>query len=126
MGNFMTREPVVLDAVSLLVAWWKYTRARDLMGLGLPVECPSTAGYKASRQYDDINGAHETDSRGELLRHVGSLVDGIAEPYRTALYVLARNRSTGVSVWISPRLPADKDEVAEITAEALARFADLI
>lgn len=115
-----------IDAISLLVLWWRYERAHDLAGLGYPHECPSTKSYRASRQYDGDNGAAETDERGILARRIGFLVDGLEEPYRTALYILARNRATGVSVWTSARLPADKDKRAEITAEAVARFSELV
>jgi hypothetical protein len=113
------------DLLSRLVVWWRYER--QLMPVeGYPTECPTTAGYKASRQYDGDNGAAETDARGLAAIRFGRAVDGMEEPYRTALYIVARNRATGVSVWISPRLPADKDKRAEIVSEALDRLSRLV
>lgn len=112
------------DALSLLVLWWR-AEAQWSPVEGFPRECPSTTGWRASRQYDfgvDSNGAGETAERGALIRHVGHVVNSLEEPYRTALYLLARNRATGVSVWRSPRLPEDADERAELVAEALQRF----
>lgn len=114
------------DAIGLLVLWYRCEQAGALRVLGYPAECPSTAGYKASRQYDSENGAAEQDERGSMAKAVGGIVNAMPEPYRTALYCLARNRATGVSAWSSARLPADKDERAEVVSEALARFCALI
>jgi len=46
--------------------------------------------------------------------HVGEM----KEPYRAAIYITARNCYTGRSVWISPRLPADKEERDIVILEA--------
>jgi hypothetical protein len=46
--------------------------------------------------------------------HVGEMQD----PYRAAIHVLARNCYTGRSVWISPRLPADREERAVVVMQA--------
>lgn len=120
----MGRDP--LSAIDLLVLWHRCEEWGALACLGMPKECPSTQGYRASRQYDDVNGAQELDERSMLARAVGHVVDGMDEPYRTALYVLARNHASGVTVWRSPRLPADRDECAEVVAEALAIFSERV
>lgn len=46
--------------------------------------------------------------------HVGEM----KEPYRAAIYITARNCYTGHSVWMSPRLPADKEERDIVILEA--------
>lgn len=109
------------DAIGLLVLWYRCEQSGALRGLGYPAECPSTRGYKTSRQYDDINGAAETDERGELAREVGHAVNGMPEPYRTALYFVARNHATGAQVWRSPRLP-EGEKLKELISESLALF----
>lgn len=109
------------DAIGLLVLWYRCEQFGALRVLGYPGECPSTQGYKTSRQYDDINGAAETDERGELAKHVGHAVNSLQEPYRTALYFLARNSATGVAVWRSPRLP-EGEALESIVSEALELF----
>lgn len=43
---------------------------------------------------------------------------GMAEPYRAAIYCIARNCYTGRKVWISPRLPADAEERGVVLLEA--------
>ena len=114
-----------IDLIELLVLWWRHESQWTPVE-GYPQECPSTAGYRASRQYDDGNGAQETDARGQLAQHIGRVVANIAEPHRSALHMVARNRSSGVSVWTSVRLPADADARAAVVAEAMELFADAL
>lgn len=110
------------DPIELLVLWWRYERSHDLSGMGYPSESPSCAGYRTSRQYDDVNGAQDTDALGKLALHVGHAVDRVEQPYKTALQITARNHATGLSVWRSPRLPEDPIERAAMVAEAVDRF----
>ncbi len=110
------------DLISLLVLWHRIEESGELASLGYPSECPSCAPYRTSRQYDSDNGAFEIEARGRLALHVGAIVRAMPEPHRTALYVLARNRATGVSVWRSPRLPDDEQRRAEVVSEALEMF----
>ena len=121
----MIRDDPNRDLLDMLALWWRY-ESQQIPVQGYPSECPTTAGYKASRQYDDNNGAAETDARGLLAKSIGRAVDSLQEPYRTALHIVARNRVTGASVWLSPRLPADKDERAQIVSDALDKFAELV
>lgn len=114
------------DAIGLLVFWHRYQWTRDLSALDYPHECPSTKGYRTSRQYDSDNGAFETDARGELAERIGNIVDSITEPYRTALYVLARNRATGSMVWSSPRLPTDEIERMSVVSRAVELFSEQV
>jgi hypothetical protein len=112
------------DLIGLLVAWHRLDDIAPVAGY--PPECPSCMDYRTSRQYDDTNGAQETSARTYMAQRVGREVDAMAEPHRTALYVLARNRSTGVMVWASPRLPADNEDRAALVADALARLSERI
>ena len=106
--------------IGLLVLWYRCEQSGALRVLGYPAECPSTQGYRTSRQYDDGNGAAETDERGELAKAVGQAVNSMQEPYRTALYFVARNHATGAKDWNSPRLPQAEDEREAVVSEALA------
>ena len=124
-GMAVKRDDPQQDILDMLVFWWRYERGW-LPVAGYPEECPSTRGYKVSSQYDTDNGAEETDARGMLAKRIGHAVASIDEPYRSALYLLARNSSTGVSVWISPRLPTDDTERAQLVAEAVDRLAALV
>ena len=121
----MKRDDPNRDLLDLLALWWRYER-QQLPVQGYPSECPTTAGYQVSRQYDDGNGAAETDARGMIAKRVGRAVENMAEPYRSALCIAARNRVTGASVWISPRLPVDRDAREAILATALRLFGELV
>jgi hypothetical protein len=44
------------------------------------------------------------------------------QPWRTALYITAKNHATGVFVWKSPRLPDDKIARALMVSEAIELF----
>jgi hypothetical protein len=108
-------------ALDALVFWWRY-ESGWIPVQGFPTECPSTIGWRASRQYDTDNGAMETDARGEMAQRIGNIIHGIPDTpkrWRTALYVLARNRATGVQVWTSTLLPQDEQERMELVAEAV-------
>lgn len=121
----MMRDDPDGHLIDLLALWWKVESQYNPVA-GYPQECPSTAGYRASRQYDDANSAQETDARGKLAASVGHAVQAIEEPYRSCLYMLARNRATGVSVWRSPRVPVDATERARMVARALDMLGVLI
>lgn len=65
----------------------------------------------------------------ELEAHVMAAVDfhvsgdergegGLDEPYRAAIYCIARNCYTGRKVWMSPRLPQDPMERGVVLLEA--------
>ncbi len=124
-GLAVKRDDINSDILDMLVFWWRYERGW-LPVAGYPEECPSTRGYKVSSQYDDTNGAEETDARGMLAKRIGHAVASIPEPHRSALYLLARNRATGVSVWISPRLPTDDTLRAQLVADAVDKLAALV
>lgn len=109
--------------IDLLCLWWRVESQYNPVE-GYPVECPSCAGYIASRQYDDANGSMETDLRGRQASHIGNIVNSMPDPFRTALHILARNHATGLKVWTSVRIPADRRE--EVTQIALAMLGDAI
>lgn len=117
----MNREPIEEQWIAALVLWWKY-ESQYTPVKGYPSECPSARDYRTSRQHDDTNGAAETDARGKEAARIGRIVNAMGEPYRTALYMLARNRANGSSVWRSARLPEDAQARSEVVAEALEMF----
>lgn len=83
----------------------------------------STCRYsRTSRQYDDANGALDADIDRVLMEAVEAVIYDIADPWRTALSVQARNLATGAAVWNSPRLPADPRERVALTAHAMKLF----
>lgn len=65
---------------------------------------------KTMKAIDFIVGG---DSRGQ-----GGLPDTKEQPYRSAIYCVARNACLGVNVWASPRLPESLEERAIVVMEA--------
>ena len=74
--------------------------------------------YRASRQYDDQNGALDTDLEADTMATVDFQVREMADPWRSAIYANARNLCLGLTVWSSPRLPADPLARAAVLVEA--------
>jgi hypothetical protein len=74
--------------------------------------------YRTSRQYDDGNGALDSDLEALRSRQVDHEVRQMAEPHRTAVYCEARNLSTGYAVWSSPRLPRHAVERESVVVAA--------
>ena len=117
--------------IELLVLWWRY-ESQYTPVRGFPHSAAGMDSYRTSRQHDSENGALETDQRGKLAARVGSVVNQMPEPERSALYHVAwvratgRNEAKGAAVWHSPRLPADATERARVVANALDIFAVMI
>ena len=121
----MNRDDIEIDVLELLDLWWRYER-RWLPVEGFPAECPSTSGWRASRQWDDQNGAFDGEAEAKLAQRVGQLVAQVEQPWLSALHMLARNRATGASVWRSPYVPTDADERAELVLQAVNRLRGLL
>ncbi len=89
---------------------------------GYPTECPSCrmsrARNRADTQYDDAEQSRST----EIAQFLDGLISQFEDPYRTALAINARNITTGVNVWVSARLPENRQKRAEVIAEARSMF----
>ena len=102
---------------SLLVQWHKWG-TRCSMGRGYPARNLTCQGAHASRQYDDENGALDAEIDSGVMEAFDHAAYRVPQPWLTALQFQAKNLSTGVSVWRSPRLPVDLMERAVLTTEA--------
>jgi hypothetical protein len=70
--------------------------------------------FKISRQHDDTNGQLDADLERRKCRAVQFAADSLEDPYRTAIYVIARAANLGTSAIVSPRLPQRREELDEI------------
>ena len=120
----MLRDPQIIqraidDALRLWHRWASAGRPVE----GYPTECPSCRMSKASRrqesQYDDA----ESDHANDLAALIDQIIGRMQDPYRTALHLNARNIATGHYVWVSARLPEDRQERAAIVGKARDMFA---
>lgn len=73
---------------------------------------------KSGRGWDSTDEIIEDEITNSMMEAVDFQAGEMRDPHRAAVYVLARNLSTGRNVWLSPRLPADPLERAAVVAEA--------
>lgn len=73
---------------------------------------------KSGRGWDSTDEIIEDEIHDSMMEAVDFQVSEMKDPHRAAIYALARNLSTGRSVWLSPRLPVDPLERATVVAEA--------
>ncbi|MES2958470.1 MAG: hypothetical protein V4792_09790 [Pseudomonadota bacterium] len=107
-------QSAILD--DLLSRWHHWQGAESAKGYA-----PQSAGfgqYRASRQYDDTNGALDSDLDARRCAQVDHEAQQMHDPHRAAIYCEARNLGTGRAVWSSPRLPADQGERNQVVIEA--------
>ncbi len=107
-------QDAILD--DLLARWHQY-RPTARTARGFAPKSLVCGDYKTSRQYDDTNGALDDDLSDMRSRAVDFQVQQMADPHKTAIYMLARNLATGYEVWNSPRLPTG-DALKIIVREA--------
>jgi hypothetical protein len=74
--------------------------------------------FRVSRQYDDVSGALDDELDNTTMKTLDFQVTEMAEPYRSAIYALAKNLTTGVTVFLSPRLPQSKEARDMVIAQA--------
>lgn len=118
----MNDADAILD--DLLSRWHFWMKGKPLNGADhvadptfRDAQCRSgwdSAGDILDRQLEAVKMAAidfqvSGDSRGQ---------GGLPDPYRTAIYLLARNCYTGHKVWLSKRLPEDPQERGIIIREA--------
>ena len=106
------------DLEQLLILWHGWQRAVKVTKGHGGMSAVTGERYRVSRQYDDVTGVLDDDLDRKRCGRVEYHVQRLGEPHRSAIYVLARNLTTGRSVWVSPRLPADAAERDRIVDEA--------
>lgn len=106
---------VILD--DLLSRWHSWQKVATA-SRGYSARAAGFEQYRPSRQHDDTNGALDTDLDVMRSAQVDFEVSQMKDPHRAAIYIDARNLCTGLNVWNSPRLPADRAEREEVIREA--------
>lgn len=117
----MTVTAAALD--DLLSRWHHWASSRPACK-GFAPKALVCGDYRTSRQYDDTNGALDDDLDASTMRTVDFQVSEMADPWRSAIYALARSLSCGYAVWSSPRIaPGDRQAVeAEARKRLTARL----
>jgi len=101
----------------LLVSHHNWAR-RTRFGKGYPGQSMTCKSARASRQYDDENGALDSGLEDSRMEAFDAVLYRIPQPFLTALQFQARNMATGIYVWASPRLPINPFERQVLLLEA--------
>lgn len=105
----------------LLSEWWDW-HPEDIAQNGYYTVNAACRMYRPSRQRDDENGALDSDQHNSRMQAVDDAIEKMEQPWRTAVEFNARNLSTGLAVWFSPRLPPDDLERAHLLMHARAKL----
>lgn len=72
--------------------------------------------------WDSADDIMDAQLNRKIMDAVDFQVSEMKDPYRAAIHITARNCSTGRSVWLSPRLPADPLARGVIVVEARSQL----
>lgn len=101
----MTDSDAILD--DLLSRWHSWQRA-DRGVRGFNSRALMIGDTRAMKVQYEAQLERQDDEHDALqCRQIDHEVRQMAEPYRTAIYMDARNINCGIAVWSSPRLPQD-------------------
>ena len=110
----------------LLVMWHRY-RAGYSVGRGFSGRDATCRDFQTPTHWDWRNGALDGRVDAVIAKGVSDAVDTIPNAPRrwnTALAFEARNLASMASVWSSPVLPKDKEELAVLVLEARTMLLD--
>lgn len=112
----------ILD--DLLSRWHNWMREKPLNGVDR-LDDPAFRDTCTRSGWDSADDIVDAQLNAVTMRAIDFQVSGdsrgqggMEDPYRTAIYFLARNCYTGKKVWLSRRLPADPIELGVIIQEA--------
>jgi hypothetical protein len=100
----------------LLPMWWRFKEPVWAGVEAFPSACPSARDYRTSRQYDDVNGAHDDAVDGMILEQVDIEIHALGNPHGAAIQYEARRLTIGVAVFRTWLLPQDKDELSALVS----------
>lgn len=111
-------ERVRAAALNQILSDWHQWQIGYSHGKGFPGTAAGMEQYRVSRQYDFDNGAMDAELHGSTMKAIDFQVSEMVDPFRTAIYLNARNIAVKCNVFRSPRLPQDEIACLKIIAEA--------
>lgn len=118
MKRDMTLDALQLEHIDHLLAEWHHWCKAEKLAIGYPKTAAGCAQYRASRQYDDGNGALDQDADNAMSQAVDGVIRETPDPWRSALHIEARNL-TSARAWSSPRIPAEMIELVTTQAKLI-------
>jgi hypothetical protein len=92
----------ILD--DLLQSWHRWAQGEQHAD-GFASTSAGLSDWRASRQWDDQNGALDGELDKSTMKTVDFQVGQMADPYRAAIHMNAKNLAAGRNVFQSPRVP---------------------
>jgi hypothetical protein len=86
--------------------WSTHTAARS----GLPGRAAGFGQSRSNSQYDWFNNIESDLVDRRIMEGFDAAIHRVPQPWLTALAFEARNLAVRHQVWVSPRLPADREE----------------
>lgn len=109
---------ITLDAQLdwLLAEWHHHCRNHQLVAA--PRSCPQFRNARSSKGWDTTDEILDDEVNRKQMEAISTAVFQMGGVHRLAIYAVARNLSSGASVWSSQGLPEDRAERAAVIAEA--------
>lgn len=92
-----------------LLSQWHSWAAAEKHSDGFASTSAGMSEWRASRQWDDQNGALDGDLDKSTMKTVDFQVSQMADPYRASIHMQAKNLAAGRHVFQSPRVPSGID-----------------
>lgn len=115
------REQIAADRASQLdnlLSQWHQWADKKIGVRGYNSKALVCGDFRVSRQYDDVSGALDDELDNTTMKAIDFCVTEMPEPHRSAIYALAKNLTTGHTVFLSPRLPKMKEARDMVIAQA--------
>ena len=108
-------DEILSDLLSRWHSWCRGSRYQNEVAAD-----PAFKGHRSSRQWDSLDEVIDSDLTSSTMKAIDFQVSEMQDPYRSAIYIEARNCYTGRQVWLSPRLPQDRDQRKALIGDARA------
>jgi hypothetical protein len=118
MNDLCSNLSQAAELDDILSRWHHWSASRPI-SRGYAPKSLVCGEYKVSRQYDDSNGALDSDLESATMKTVDFQVSEMADPYRSCIHALARSLCCGYAVWSSPRVPYGQRKEVEAKARVL-------
>lgn len=105
-------------AMNELLQQWHQWQSRFSVGIGYRNRSSTFSSYVPGKEYDDVHGVHDEYLLQHTMESIDFQVSEMQEPYRTAIFALARALDSGTAVWSHPRLPENREERIAVVAAA--------
>jgi hypothetical protein len=106
-------DAILDDLLSRFHAWARQYRVTAQQGAD-----PMFRNARSPRGWDSVDDILDGELQNGTMKAIDFQVGEMKDPYRTAIYMNARNCYTGRNVWLSPRLPSDKAARDALVGEA--------